>query len=210
MKTRNVNIRDINSIVHERKLIREHILPIVKEIRSELAKTYKVDDGDYNNYNGLCFEATAKFIEKMKTKVESNEIPLEITVRQIHGEQAHHPRIPSQYWPIQHTWAAVDIKGGSTIYVDITSQQFKFMYDNIPDFYISVSKPEWYYPDNENPAWRGLTHKINSRVKIPIIVKGPGCNSGFRKVHEGIVEFCQYSIWGFISDNIIRKFFGYK
>ena len=81
------------------------------------------------------------------------------------------------------------------IYVDPTSSQFSYIHDDIPDYYISTDKPKWYYPDDENPAWKGITKKINSLIRITRKING-------NKVHYGIIEFIQYEIWGIISDLI--------
>ena len=69
-----------------------------------------------------------------------------------HGEQRHmvenHPS-----WYYQHTWAAIIINRRK-FYVDPTSQQFKHIYADIPDFYISEKPPRWYLADRDNIYWK--------------------------------------------------------
>lgn len=204
-----MQIRDMNSIVYERKLIYEHILPIVKEIRADLARKYNINKDPYKDYQGLCICATNMFIDKMSTVIDSKEFPGEITLKEIHGELAHHPKISSEYWPLQHSMAIVCINN-TTIYVDLTCQQFKSIDSDIPGYYISVIEPNWFYPDYKNPALSGITSKINKLIQIPRLIDDQGCHGGKREVHDGIIEFFQYEIWGFISDTIIRTLKGYK
>ncbi len=195
----NVNVVDIGLIVYERKLIYEHIVPVVKEVRTSLSKTWDIHNGDHKDYTGLCDEAVTEFTKKFKARIESEGIFKDASVRQFHGELAHNPSIPSQFWPLQHTWAAVEFRG-ITIYVDPTCQQFKSICSDIPDYYVSVIEPKWFYSDRDNPVWNGFTRFINEKVQIPRTVKDD--DVGHRKVHDGIIEYFQYEVWGIISDTI--------
>lgn len=70
----------------------------------------------------------------------------------VHGEQAHSTKIKEEYWGIEHTWIAVHYKD-ITVYADPTASQFKWLWHDIPDYYVSTRKPKWFYPDSENPRW---------------------------------------------------------
>lgn len=183
-----------------KEIIRRYIEPVVLSIREELAKKYDIDCGQYCNYRGLCDKSIIMLINKMNG-IDIADIS-RLCVDSIHGEQSHHPRLESKNWCMQHTWAVVKIFG-LEFYVDPTSQQFKDFYTDIPDYYISAEKPKWYYPDDDNPAWRGLSNKINDVIEIRHKVWNKSDNK-YYVIHDGIISFIQYEIWGKISD-ILRK-----
>lgn len=187
-------------------MINDIITPRVKEIRESLAKDYDINDGCFKDYNGLCNTASDEFCNNMadyfkKHKDLADEMLCSVGI--IHGEQKHSSEIKSSYWPIQHTWCYVKF-ARMIAYVDITSQQFKNIYNDIPDYYISLDKPRWFYPDKENPAFRGFTRWINKHIKIKHDIKD---NDGkvIKTVKEGLIEFIQYEIWSKISDKIYEK-----
>ena len=174
------------------------IKPIVMKVRDIIAETHDVSiTGDYPNYSGLCYYASTMVVERIDELNMDRKHPDFVAVT-VHGEQKHSPRAYSKYWPKQHEWVEVYVKVLDTyIYIDPTSGQFKHIYDDIPDFYISLNPPKWYYPDRENPAWNGITKKINELIEIPYKLKGDDFIA-----HEGIIEAFQYRIWGTISDLI--------
>lgn len=183
------------------------IYPLVNEVRRDLRIRYNISEGINKDYRGLCDEASMNLKAKLTDDKTSSEIlkiiPGGYTVTLHHGELAHTPAIASRFWSIRHTWVeilfTVNQKSREdkymTVYVDCTSQQFRDMFDDIPESYISISNPPWYYDDLDNPAYNGFTHKINEAIKAPMY-------GGTHR--EGIIEFCQYEIWGMISD-IIRS-----
>lgn len=87
-------------------------------------------------------------------------------------------------------------------YVDPTMGQFKYLYNNIPDYWVSTKNPAryYYYQDRKNPAWHPfITRFINQNIKVPVEYNG--------EMHkEGIIEFIQYEIWGKISQFIYENF----
>lgn len=178
------------NLINIHKLLEE----IVLEIREELAQEYDIIN-DEKDYGGLCDTAYTKFEKKIKLFNFCHRTNFEVL--RFHGEQSHHPRIDSKRWPIQHTWMGIREPGFHIYYVDPTSQQFKRFYNDIPDYYISTKPPKWYYSDRKNPTWNGYTKYLNNKIKIPHKING-------RVVREGIIEFCQYEIWGRVSDFIRR------
>lgn len=76
----------------------------------------------------------------------------DVVIDFIHGEQRHSPKIDEECWGIEHTWISVRYKN-ITVYCDPTSSQFKWLWKDIPDYYVSTTKPRWFYPDSENPEW---------------------------------------------------------
>lgn len=182
------------------EIIQKYIEPAVVSIREELAEKYDVNSGTFHNYKGLCDKSIIMLIDKMNG-IDVADIS-KLYVDPIHGEQSHHPRLESKKWHLQHTWAIVKIFG-IEIYVDPTSQQFKDLYNDIPDYYISGTKPKWYYPDDDNPAWRGILNKVNDIIEIKHKMKNKSDNKHY-VVHDGIIEFIQYEIYGKISD-LLRK-----
>jgi len=189
----------MNSVVYE-VLERK-----VKYVRRFLRNKYYADTCKGNDdFAGLCIEATKLFMDKIRSSCDHSEIPVKI--KEIHGEQSHCPRLQSKYWCFQHDWCCVDI-AGEVYYVDCTCGQFKRLYDDIPDYYISTKKPKWFLPDRENIAFNGITKKINQCIIIHR--KITDVDGKKRVVNDCIIEFIQYEIWGRISD-LIRKILGYK
>ena len=122
---------------------------IATSIRSQLFAKYDLWNlgSQYASYRGLCEIATREFIDRI-TYV-ARLYGAEITTEIIHGEQAHTMEIYPPYWMLQHTWCSI-YDGVDRLYVDLTSQQFKWLYKDIPDFYISNLPPRWYLPDRQN------------------------------------------------------------
>lgn len=182
--------------------VNDIILPQIKSIRNKLASEYDVVNGCFKNYTGLCNEASKEFCDTLNEYFKANgELTkdLQASVESIHGEQRHTPRIESKNWPAQHTWCIVKV-AKMKIYVDITSQQFQDIYDDIPDYYVSIIKPKWFYSDKDNIAWRaffGIPRWFNEHIKIQHKL-------GDRVIKEGIIEYIQYEIWGKISDKIYK------
>lgn len=183
-------------------LLTDVIPMIVESVRDKLSKQYDVTSGGCEKFSGLCDAASAEVIVRLKDYLINSGFttPEDFVVMSIHGEQRHSTIIESKFWILQHTWVYLNISN-TPIYIDPTSSQFDNIYDDIPSYYISTVKPKWFYPDQENPAWRGICGKINNIRFIPrkIIV-----NDEIYKAHDGIIEFVQYEIWGRISD-AIRK-----
>lgn len=175
---------------------RSCIEPAVNAVRVELAKKFDVDEGPYREYRGLCDEACRMFKEKMNEF--NDKFGYHIKTYIVHGEQKHLPRIHSTNWYLQHTWCYI-VFGKYKIYVDPTSSQFKCLYNNIPDYYISTKKPKWYYPDKDNPCFKGITKKINNKYSITHKEK---YENTIYYHEENFIEFFQYVVWGKISDFI--------
>lgn len=180
--------------------VTELISQVVECVRAQLSITYNVDSEGYQNFAGLCDTASSICSDCIKDEIDKH-YGLDIEVKTIHGEQSHHPRIPSRKWAIQHTWMKVMLPD-YTIYVDPTSGQFQHLYHDIPDFYISTEKPYWYYPDRSNPVWNGITKYLNDKIKFRRVIKFQDKDL---IVHNGIIEILQFDVWGNISD-FIRKF----
>lgn len=118
------------------------------EIRKELKNLYASEDINFD-YSGLCNLASQMLAIKFKKRRFKTE---NVTTNIVHGEQAHTSLILSKYWDIQHTWLELDWSG-EIFYIDITSQQFKWLYKDIPDYYISTIPPKWYLADKDNLYW---------------------------------------------------------
>lgn len=170
----------------------------VKMIRSDLAKEYDVTpNGDHYNYFGLCNRACDMLVNMFKADPEMKVIVL-------HGEQRHHVRCPSVHWPEQHTWVMIKSHYGS-LYVDPTCGQFKRLYADIPDYYISRVPPKWFMRDKHNIAFTKIGSIIDQKIHIPI--KVTDSQGRHYMMHTGLISFLQYDVWGTISD-MIRLFMG--
>lgn len=130
------------------------ICSIVEDIRFKLYKKYRVNEKDskYPNYRGLCDIATKNFISELHKRKNPPE------AWAIHGEQKHTFEIYPPNWAIQHTWCMLD-DGMNILYVDLTSQQFQWLYKDIPAYYVSNKAPRWYFPDQDNPYFRYYNKK---------------------------------------------------
>lgn len=191
------------------------IVDSVSEVRKALDQRCQVNKISSPNYRfaGLCTEAsrmvTDAISDKIKgTSIESEESSMEI----IHGELLHKPRLLSQYWSLKHTWCRLRF-GDSIIYVDPTAGQFKRYFKEIPDVYISSVSPKWYLPDENNIRFRSrLLRMIDTKIKIRVmeeaypldLVKAYYGMTDTLHVNIGLVECCQYIIWGTISDWVYR------
>jgi hypothetical protein len=183
------------------KLIEKIIEDIVIDIRKKLAQMYDITSKEYMDYSGLCNMAYDMIYDKMPYLKRNIDVDIELL--RFHGEMRHNPKIKTQDWIDQHTWAGLRYNN-VTLYIDPVSQQFKNYFPDIPDYYISYKPPKWYYWDRKNPAWNGVTKRLNEKVRIIHSSKffdGMGVD---RKVESGIIEYCQYEIWGRISQ-MIRK-----
>lgn len=181
---------------------RREVNQMVYDIRGKLAKMYNVvdDDSIHKDYRGLCDEASSMFSNEFNRKHYSED-ERNPTAHCIHGEIRHAPHCESKYWPHQHTWVEVripkdyDYTRYDMLYVDITCSQFKHIFADIPDYYISTVPPKWYLKDSDNVVWKkGILRSINRRIRIPFKDR-----SGIHHC-EGVIEFIQYEIWGRISD----------
>lgn len=167
----------------------------VKALREELRPQTEGSNPLHPNYTGLCYQATSMFLGRMTDVCYDKQIALEC--ESIHGEQRHTPEVPSKYWGNQHQWCWVKLLG-KKYYVDCTSGQFRDLYNDIPDYYISAEKPRWFYEDSRNPA----NTKWNQRL---IVDQHIVCTDwGYNIEYTTLVEYIQYQIWGPISD-LIRK-----
>ena len=181
------------------ELVMSILKSTVEKVRKELAENYDViTPGSVNEkYTDLCHLAVCNLYNKLRDYSIANNIDIKFTG--LHGEQKHGTRLHSSLWQTQHTWAMVEIYD-MVIYVDPTSSQFQKFYPDIPDYYISVEKPKWFYADMDNPVYDNIVVKLLNNI---ITVK--------RKVvledevvypRQGIVEFMQYEIWGRICDSL--------
>lgn len=190
------------------KTVREEI----ESVRAELSEKYDIES-KYKDFAGLCDEACNMLMARFKDM--NNEYGNPVNLYIIHGEIKHSPIAKSKYWHIQHTWILAcsnypKIIDGfkrslpCNMWIDPTSGQFKYIFDDIPDYLILRDAPSWFYPDRKNPAWNGFSGKINQKLVIHHKIKR---NNETVRVSDGIIEFIQYEIWGKISD-CIRKIKG--
>jgi hypothetical protein len=184
----------------KKEIISNIIIPAVIDIRDrELFEKYNVNEnGYYRQYEGLCNEATTSFINRMNKL--NNDIGTNIECKAVHGELKHNPLILSKYWSIQHTWIKMKVDK-YTFYIDCTSSQFKWLFKNIPEYYISCKKPKWYISDSKLPEFRrDEFSQMISKYTIYTYDKNGYCGS------IPLPVFIRYKIWAKISDFIHRLF----
>jgi hypothetical protein len=159
-------MENITTIINTSNIIQEHLEPIVLKVRKEMSEIYDITKSEYAEYAGLCNVGCAMF--KFEIQELAKKYDLDIKTMIIHGEQRHNHRIKPDDWYIQHTWISVyGLCLNENIYVDLTSQQFKYLYDDIPDYYISTTPPPWYMPDKENGFFK--IYDFNKWIAIHII-----------------------------------------
>lgn len=179
-------------------------------VRRKLREEYNISSGPYYHYCGLCDKACDMVVSELERLLNSNiqgySTIKSMTPHTKHGEQKHLPTIDSLSWPRQHTWLYVEFKPVDVevdivgLYIDPTSEQFRDIYPYIPTSIISTEEPKWYYDDRKNPLWNGITKKLNDWIQFNKTITEPDLSR--RKVKEGIIEFLQYDVWGYISDVI--------
>lgn len=176
------------------------IYPVVKHVQDVLSRKYDICDGVYENYSGLCNEASAMFVEAFQKTLKSLFPRLKIItlIKTIHGELAHNSMTLRSNWGIEHTIVKIEMLG-KTWYVDPTCYQFIYYYDEMPNYWIDTECPPYFYPDEKNPIYRrGIIRKINNRFKLQY-----HDDYGYLR-RCGVIEFFQYEIGGKISDVIHR------
>lgn len=113
------------------------------------------------NCSGRCDEAMMimKRLVEEYNKVNCTRYELNI----LHGEIAHKLSIPVDKWYYQHTWGFILNKNtDEKIYVDPTSNQFRFIFPDIPKVIISTHPLDEYYLANiNNYVWKFKNMKIN-------------------------------------------------
>lgn len=156
---------------------------LVLQVREDLSKEYDVvnPESEYYQYRGLSDEA----LRRLFNYIDFSKYKKHLVGHYVHGEQKHSPAIKSENWDHEHTWGEIYIPViDSSVYVDQTSSQFQWLYTDIPDYYISMNPPKWYYPDKKNPRW-------NLRI-----LSSP-------KADKLYVKFI-YGTWGRLSDFIYK------
>ena len=127
--------------------------------------------------SGKCFDASKIIALNLMKKFKDCEFYLQ------HGEIAHSLNIPSKYWSIQHTWLKIK-KGELVLYVDATCDQFRHLFKEIPDFYISEKKPKWFLNDEENLRFK--YYKMHDFFNwLQFKVKGKTYDLISRKINGG-------------------------
>lgn len=156
-------------------------IKIVFIVRETLSKSYDITKGEHEAYKGLCNESYSLFEQEIS---KLNNLNLEVI--QFHGEQKHTVKIDPENWYYEHTWIGLKYKNSNKIlFIDPISQQFRWLYNNIPDFYISDRPPKWYLSDKDNIFFR--VYKKNKWIS------------------KNIVSNFDYYIWGNIC-RIYRYF----
>lgn len=192
------------------RAIREYLIKIGAYIRMQLRLQWNIERGEYEDYRGLCDQASEMVAEEIKKGYNTYQDRYgPLTCVQMlgpyhapcihHGEIAHTSRYPSQYWGIEHTYVIYEVRG-IEFYVDLTCQQFQWLDPSIPDYYIGTKPPFWLYEDRKNPRWKdhgwyGFWNRIH-------LVHGK------KRKRDSVIEFLQYEVWGKLCDwkrRIARK-----
>ena len=177
---------------------KEEVLKLVHELSIYTERYHRnivLDDendlGRYGYVPSMFMNDLNKYIEKKHGIISSTYI--------IHGELRHTPRIKSEYWVTQHKWLVMEYYG-YYIYIDPISSQFNKLFNDIPDFYVSIEQPKWYYSYIQNIAYTKLGIKLNRSVRVH-------CNKDGIHYRVGLVEWFQYFLWGRISDILHNIFY---
>lgn len=177
-------------------LIYHTIIPLLKQVRTNWVNTHE-GANDNAKLIGSCNEISAEIRNKLTEYIRQYG-PFDyhtVSFELMHGELAHKPFIESRYWSHQHTWLCMTI-GKTSVHIDATCGQFKDIVPNIPDWYVSIAAPMWFYWDRKNPLFNGVTAQIDNVTRE------------FAKKHlnrhTGLIEYLQYDVWGRISDRIYK------
>lgn len=135
------------------KLFIDNILiPRIIKIRKYYSDKYNIEEGCFKNYRGLSYDMSIDLIKSLQNYFEKNdELKYQLSYEAdiLQGHQKRCPRIESHDWMLKHTWVYVKIMN-KPIYIDLSSQEFKNIYLDIPDYYISFKKPKWYSESSDN------------------------------------------------------------
>lgn len=175
------------------------IVTMIRSLRIQLANEFDISThGDNPDYAGLCDEISNRFISEFNKKYcIDGHFPVAMLA---HGEIKHSPFIAdSDDWTWEHTWVEVRLGNHKIIYVDGTCGQFRNIFNDIPEYYVSMEHPKWFISDRKNLILKpGVFRTLNEKIKVKR-------KWNDETVKEGIMEFFLYDVWGFISDVIRRK-----
>ena len=171
---------------------------IVDEIESYVKDFCKHTVIGVNDIIGRYGYITDLLAQELKSYME-NKHGVYATIKTVHGELRHTPKINSIYWTTLHKWIYMEY-GNCHIYIDPTSKQFRSLYPDIPDYYVSTNPPKWYYGNYQNIGYGNLGSKLNRKYRIKTVMRE-------QTTKLGLVEFFQYKVWGSISDIIHKMFY---
>ena len=187
--------------------IRAYLIRVIIRARSQLMNDWSKERRESPNpLSGSCIDACLILQKMIPQDFRSIKHTLirKHTLEEIHGELRHCQRIPSKYWPIQHSLLKVTLDGFDkehdqqqwVFYVDITYHQFESLFDMGETNIIMDQLPWWLYPDDENPRFRNkIARWIDNHIH-------------FRGLTP--VTFFQYKVCGFISDFMRKRKNGNK
>lgn len=184
--------------------VMEKVDELVRMIRRDLSKSFDISDkSPYSNYRELCDAASTRFVYIFNNVYRKyfNDSRYKIgEAVVVHGEFRHSIKSDSMYWPTQHTWVEIRYPNSNkvAIYVDITCGQFKDVFEDIPEYYISTSEPIWYLADKNNLRFKNKLIRYIDRKFMLSPWKDNDCRIG-------LVEFMQFFIYGRISDTVRKS-----
>ncbi len=173
----------------------EVLTNIIQDVQKELSMQYNILSGENKNFSGLCNLASEMILQRLKDYSDSSN---KIKTKLIHGEQ--NPNLAG-YKAIEHTWAEIYWQE-TKFYVDATSQQFQYIYADIPDYYISTKPPKWFLADRDNPeiqklkvqykqdvhwvepihsVWKSLYKDVERFSELPFVICEYSCDDSDKK-----------------------------
>lgn len=108
------------------------------------------ETGFYKNtqsFDGLC-DAQVTIFKRLVGECEFFR-GKEWRVYGTHGEVKHTPRIPSKYWPLQHTWVVFELEG-CRYYLDATISQFHGKLKDVGMLYCDSVQHKSFVADKDN------------------------------------------------------------
>lgn len=197
--------------VFTERFIEVTLKPIVIAVRAKYETLYDCAPGGDNQFHaGLCYHEAAevkRLIEPYLQKVTEQVCDYRCDI--VHGELRHTSQVASKYWMMEHTWLHIHLIHWD-FYVDPTSSQFKDLFDDIPDYYVSTKPPKWYLMDWKNPRFHRLRW-LDEHIRIPIRVNY-GVPGEYHWYMYGCIQFLTFRVRGPISDIVhwIRQRFKKK
>lgn len=171
-------------------------IQLANEVAEEVVEWCAKTEPENPTREGMCDRASEVFMDLFNQKIGYAYIRATTE----HGEIIHTPRIKSEYWCMQHTWNVINISGVGKVYVDTTGPQFRDIFQDIPEIYVSTEPPKWYLPDSKNICFKpnSVWKRLNGYI-IPIPTR-----DGIHRAR--MIDFLVHGIVGFLSDHLVHPF----
>lgn len=179
-------------------LIYHNIDSICRDVKAKLDNEYNKYNGNITLYSEISLKAASYTLDRIINLEKGSTFNIRTEI--VPTEIMHNSNFNSYYWPIEHYIVKI-ISNNETVYVDPSSFLLKNINKYICSYYVSDKKPWYLLLDENNIRFKKPFKFINN---IQLSVKLKGINEPNKTAKIGIISFCQFIIWGSLSDIIFN------